>query len=67
MSYKDIEVHENLGACHVCDKLLKNADSPWSICFDPFWKTNVWGGDSHIIKALLCQECAEHILAKTGP
>ena len=50
------------GNCIICKKELSGKDSPWSICYDPAWKRNVWGGDSHEYRALLCQDCAEKLL-----
>jgi hypothetical protein len=28
-----------------------------TICFDPEWERNVWGGDTHKILGWLCGEC----------
>jgi hypothetical protein len=40
----------------------QGARSPWSVCFDPSYRENVWGGDTHEIKGYLCQDCAETLL-----
>lgn len=63
--YKDIPTLLKDETCSVCSTPLKDGDSPWSVCFDPLWKDNVWGGDSHEIRAVICQECAERILTPT--
>ena len=59
--YRDIE-REREDRCVVCRNKLEDGDSPWSICFDPEWKRNCWGGDSHEYRALLCQGCAENMI-----
>lgn len=60
--FRDIETRDSMDACHLCGKRMK--DSPWSICYDPFYSQNSWGGDTHEYKALLCQKCAEGLLLK---
>ena len=60
--YKDIETDCNMTVCHLCKKDLSKISSPWSICYDPYYKENIWGGDSHEYRALLCQDCAEKLL-----
>lgn len=35
---------------------------PWSICYDPEWKRNTWGGETHEYRGWLCQACAERLL-----
>lgn len=64
--YEDIGTSEATMSkqCHICDANLPGGDSPWSICFDPKWKENVWGGDTHEYRAILCQQCAERIVLK---
>ena len=41
--------------CLICGKKIPD-DSPYSVCFDPDYKRNVWGGDSHQYIGLLCEE-----------
>ena len=60
MAYSDIKTKDDFNKCVWCREKLN--DSPWSICYDPLWKRNVWGGDSHKYKALLCQDCASELL-----
>ena len=60
--YKDIEGNYDSGRCAMCSCKLKCGDSPWSICFDPEWRHNCWGGDSHQYRGRLCQACAEELL-----
>lgn len=59
--YLDIKTRES-DKCVICHRLLDGGDSPWSICFDPYWKHNCWGGDTHEYKALLCQDCVDKLL-----
>jgi hypothetical protein len=40
-------------ACYLC----KRDESPWSICYDPEHARNVWGGDTHLIRAEFCKDC----------
>ena len=47
--------------CIICKKQV-GENNPWTICFDPAAAVNVWGGDSHEVKAQLCEQCAEELL-----
>lgn len=62
--YKHIKVNYKSDRCVKCSCKLDDGNSPWSICFDPEWIHNCWGGDTHKYCGLLCQACAENILAK---
>lgn len=57
-----IEQVEDLSRCILCHNDLPDGDSPWSICYDPEWKRNVWGGDTHEYIAMLCESCAKEII-----
>jgi hypothetical protein len=50
------------GRCLVCGEKL--TDSALSICFDPQWKHNVWGGDTHETISYLHETCIEKLIAK---
>lgn len=56
MSKKDIS--SNLRKCRICGSDLSDG-SPWTLCYDEHYKTNVWGGDTHRIVASFCQSCVE--------
>ena len=44
--YKDIiKVDSQIDQCGICGCVLEGGDSPWSICFDPHWEGDMWGGD----------------------
>lgn len=44
--------------CLNCGKTFTEKwQTPWSICYDPSYKTNVWGGDSHEYIGYLCGRC----------
>lgn len=63
-AYNDLPEKQKEGCCSLCDAPLEGHSSPWSICFDPSWEGNVWGGDTHEYRAVLCQECAEKLLTQ---
>lgn len=63
MMYKDLPEVMKTDRCSLCDSVLDDGDSPWSICYDPLLKLNIWGGDTHEYRAFLCQECAEKLLS----
>jgi len=65
--------------CLICAKIIKDANdgiessagsphpsafSPYSICYDLSYKTNVWGGDSHEYVGYICEECGAKLKAK---
>ena len=62
-SYKDIKTDFSMSICKLCKKKLLNNSSPWSLCYDPQYKINIWGGDTHEYRGILCQECAEKLLS----
>lgn len=64
--FKDLPEKMHDDCCSLCGAELDNGFSPWSICFDPFFDRNLWGGDSHEYRALLCQECAEKLLGQNA-
>ena len=44
--------------CVICgEKLNHILGGPWSICFDPMWEKNCWGGDTHEIVGYICEGC----------
>ena len=51
--------------CVLCDKPIEAGHSPFSICYDPEWEHNVWGGDTHESLGLLCVQCGEKIAPET--
>lgn len=60
--YQDIDNEDEKNKCVRCGSELHGGHSPWSICFDPYWQENVWGGDSHETRGMFCQVCAEKII-----
>jgi hypothetical protein len=46
--------------CQICKRDLP-PNPRWSVCYDPFADTNVWGGDTHVYKAYICDGCAAKI------
>lgn len=43
--------------CVYCEQPL--GESPFTICYDPAWRENVWGGDTHAPTGWLCLPCGE--------
>jgi hypothetical protein len=62
INFADVRVGELKKTCTRCDAALADWRSPWTICYDPMWENNVWGGDSHEYRGFLCQKCAEDLL-----
>lgn len=57
---KIIESEDHCKTCFICDKKPKKKGrnwSPYSVCYDPMYKKNTWGGDSHEYVGLLCDDC----------
>ena len=52
--------------CCVCHDHIEDF-CPWSICYDPEVKRNIWGGDTHEYKGYFCQSCAQKILSPSLP
>lgn len=50
-----------MNRCLICGVDTGEA-TPWSLCYDPSWKTNVWGGDTHEHRGALCPSCATNII-----
>jgi predicted RNA-binding Zn-ribbon protein involved in translation (DUF1610 family) len=51
--------------CLVCRKDITNKNgSPYSVCYDPHWETNVWGGDSHKHVGYLCENCGKKLVLR---
>jgi hypothetical protein len=46
--------------CFICHKRISN--SSWSVCYDPEYKHNVWGGDSHQYVSYIHDKCVKKIL-----
>lgn len=52
--------------CTVCGSFIFNKDvGEYTICYDPEWKRNIWGGDTHKEIGLICRDCGEK-LRETG-
>lgn len=51
-----------MNRCIICSKVLTNRETPWTLCYDPAYKRNVWGGDTYEVKGELCPMCATHLL-----
>lgn len=49
----------DLDSCWKCKVPTDN--SPYSICYDAEWKRNVWGGDTHVYIAYICNMCAKEL------
>jgi hypothetical protein len=45
--------------CLICHRNIK--DGPYCVCYDPDWKINVWGGDSHRYVGYLCNKCGKKL------
>lgn len=47
----------------ICLKCLKEIEgkSPYSLCFDPDYVGNTWGGDSHDYIGFFCVECGDEL------
>ena len=52
--------------CLFCKKTLNDKHTAYSVCYDPCWKENVWGGDSHQYIGYLCDECGEEMSEEAG-
>ena len=51
--------------CLICGKEISpDGGSPYSVCYDPAWEYNVWGGDSHEYIGYLCWDCGEKLKTK---
>lgn len=48
-----------MSVCLLCGDPIE--DSPFSVCYDPEWEHNVWGGDTHETIGLLCSPCGEKV------
>lgn len=47
--------------CLICKKNISQNGTPYSVCFDSEFESNVWGGDSHDIIGYLCKNCFDKI------
>ena len=43
--------------CIICKIELDDKGTPYSVCYDPEFEHNVWGGDSHEYVGYLCKSC----------
>ncbi len=64
--YSNLPSAPSMDVCCQCNAPLHGGDSPWSVCFDPCYKSNVWGGDTHEVCGLLCQKCAASVTGNAG-
>lgn len=51
----------DLEVCGQC-KCKLTESTPFTLCYDPYHKNNVWGGDSHETVAYLCVQCAQALI-----
>lgn len=47
--------------CLVCGKDIYKKGTPWTLCFDPEFERNVWGGDTHDYIGYFCTECGPKV------
>ncbi len=48
-----------LDCCFFCrGRVDERLGTPYSICYDPEWRVNIWGGDTHRYLAYICEACA---------
>jgi hypothetical protein len=53
---------EEKDKCLLCDEILtEEGTSPYSLCYDPSYKTNCWGGDSHDYIGFFCRKCGKKL------
>lgn len=52
-------------SCLICEQTL-TGPTRHSVCDDPQFAENMWGGDSHRIIGYLCDECGERMQGKAG-
>ena len=51
--------------CPICKKPTEE-DGPFSLCFDPVWRGNMWGGDSHEYVCFVCEDCGRRVAMEHG-
>ena len=51
--------------CVICDTPV-GAGGAYSVCVDPMWKENSWGGDSHHVVGRVCHWCGEKLRKASG-
>ena len=52
--------------CPLCKKNDCPEEGPFSICFDPDWRRNVWGGETHYYMCQICNECGDELAVQKG-
>lgn len=58
---RNMDDFEFFPKCGIC--LSAVAHGPVSICYDPHWEINIWGGDSHRYICAMCDACFQKMLA----
>lgn len=61
LEWTDYALEPDMHTCCSCGAKFDYL-SPWSVCYDPEYKRNVWGGDTHLMRGYLCQACAKKLL-----
>lgn len=46
--------------CLVCGRNIEG-QTGWTLCYDPMYLTNVWGGDTHDVMGNICMECGPKV------